>query len=304
VVQQTRRGPSTYDFNGLTYQWKGLSHVYSVGSIPTLAARYPSKALTFGETPETIENNPVFLFSNDTLYVLGEASLVPQKRFRHNRPYEPMAVFPVTYQTVRKYSHMHYDTVYNANGTVAWTDAFTGSDSMTVDGYGTLKVLGRQFECLRVKLSHYTFSDKEFMYFTREGVFIDIQVASTRRDTGSVQPKSIMLLVPSTVVSADQPLLTPSKFALEQNYPNPFNPTTAISYKLSALSDVKLTVTNSLGQDVVTLVDGMQLAGTHIVRWDAAGQPSGVYFYRLRVRQTNGGQAGDFTETKRMMLLR
>lgn len=75
----------------------------------------------------------------------------------------------------------------------------------------------------------------------------------------------------------------PKNFTLEQNYPNPFNPGTAISYRLSAVSDVQLTVHNALGQKVSTLVNGRQKAGSHSVTFNAAGLASGVYFYRLRL---------------------
>ena len=88
----------------------------------------------------------------------------------------------------------------------------------------------------------------------------------------------------------------PGEFILEQNYPNPFNPSTAISYQLSAVGLVKLSVLNTLGQVVKTLVDETQDGGRHTVRWDAVGQPSGVYYYRL--------QAGASVETKKMILLR
>jgi hypothetical protein len=88
----------------------------------------------------------------------------------------------------------------------------------------------------------------------------------------------------------------PVRFALYPNYPNPFNPSTTIKYSLPARSSVTLAVFNTLGQQVATLVQGEKEAGSHEVRFDAAGLPSGVYFYRL--------QAGDYTDTKRMLLMK
>jgi len=88
----------------------------------------------------------------------------------------------------------------------------------------------------------------------------------------------------------------PQRFVLEQNYPNPFNPMTEIAYSLPKACRVRLTIYNILGQRVATLVDERQLAGYRSLRWDASAYASGVYFYRL--------QAGDFVETRKMVLLR
>ena len=88
----------------------------------------------------------------------------------------------------------------------------------------------------------------------------------------------------------------PERFVLEQNYPNPFNPTTNIQYALPHTSHVTLTVFNTLGQQVATLVNGDIDAGYHDVTFNAAGLASGVYFYRL--------QAGSYVETKKLVLVR
>jgi hypothetical protein len=86
------------------------------------------------------------------------------------------------------------------------------------------------------------------------------------------------------------------EYSLDQNYPNPFNPTTAIGYRLSAVNDVELSVFNSLGQKMVTLVSERQGAGHHQVEWDASDFTSGVYYYRIR--------AGKYVNVKKMILLK
>lgn len=93
----------------------------------------------------------------------------------------------------------------------------------------------------------------------------------------------------------------PDDFAIDQNYPNPFNPSTEISYELPEPVHVRLVIYNVLGQEVRTLVDGLQPAGFHTTQWNGRnrnGQQvgSGIYIYRI--------QAGDFGETKRMTLLK
>lgn len=88
----------------------------------------------------------------------------------------------------------------------------------------------------------------------------------------------------------------PKEFALGQNYPNPFNPVTTIRYQLPQSSHVTLKIYNIFGQVVATLVDGAEHAGFKSVEWNAGNIPSGVYLYHL--------QAGNFVETKKMILLR
>jgi hypothetical protein len=88
----------------------------------------------------------------------------------------------------------------------------------------------------------------------------------------------------------------PNKYALGQNHPNPFNARTTIEYKLPKAGLVELAVFNIAGQRVAVLDRGTQPAGEHWAVWDASGLPSGIYFYRLL--------AGDFIDTKRMLLLK
>ncbi len=75
----------------------------------------------------------------------------------------------------------------------------------------------------------------------------------------------------------------PKGFQLQQNYPNPFNPSTEIKYALARNDRVRLRIFNELGQEVATLVDQPQTAGTHTVKWNASNVASGTYFYRLEV---------------------
>ncbi|UCE17139.1 MAG: T9SS type A sorting domain-containing protein [Gemmatimonadota bacterium] len=88
----------------------------------------------------------------------------------------------------------------------------------------------------------------------------------------------------------------PVEYSLAQNYPNPFNPTTNIEYSVAGNARTTLRVYNVLGQELVTLVDEVKEPGHYSVDWDASEMASGVYFYRL--------EAGDFSATKRMVLMK
>jgi hypothetical protein len=91
-------------------------------------------------------------------------------------------------------------------------------------------------------------------------------------------------------------LESPDKFELKDNYPNPFNPTTSITYQIPVDAHVTLKVYNTLGQEVATLVDGLEPAGFKVVAFDGGKLASGLYFCRL--------SAGDFVATKKMQLLK
>jgi hypothetical protein len=74
----------------------------------------------------------------------------------------------------------------------------------------------------------------------------------------------------------------PAEFALAQNYPNPFNPTTEISFTVSTTGYATLKVYNTLGQEVVTLFEGIAQSGiSHQVQFRGSEYSSGIYFSRL-----------------------
>jgi hypothetical protein len=99
--------------------------------------------------------------------------------------------------------------------------------------------------------------------------------------------------------STVKPVSLPEEYGLEQNYPNPFNPSTTIQFAVGSGQSavyVTLKIFNVLGQEVAVLVDGIQEPGYHQVTWDGSNMASGVYFYCLK--------AGDFTSSRRMLLLK
>ena len=104
------------------------------------------------------------------------------------------------------------------------------------------------------------------------------------------------LFFPDTKVEDESTI--PSQYYLSQNYPNPFNPETTISYSVTKPSHVTLKVYDSLGNEVSTLVNEYKLTGVFNSQFSILNSKlsSGVYFYRL--------QAGNYSETKKMMLIK
>lgn len=104
-----------------------------------------------------------------------------------------------------------------------------------------------------------------------------------------------------TAIGIHDNLPIPQQVVLFPNYPNPFNPETAISYQLSAISKIELTIYNSLGQKVRMLVKTQQAAGRYETTWDGRDDTrrevgSGVYYVRLRTDNS--------TLTRKMLLIR
>ncbi len=112
--------------------------------------------------------------------------------------------------------------------------------------------------------------------------------------------------VPTAVTTAAKEI--PSTYEFRSNYPNPFNPSTMIQYSLPEQSRVTLKIYSILGQEVRTLVDGMQGASYYRVQWNGRDNngtqvSSGVYFVRIFANPI-GGKGNPFTQVNKMMLMK
>jgi len=114
-------------------------------------------------------------------------------------------------------------------------------------------------------------------------------------DRWNFGPKFPLTIMPVTAVESEGNGL-PDNFSLSQNYPNPFNPSTSIRYAVTDRQFVSLNIYDVTGKKISTIVNEEKGAGNYQVVFNASQYPSGVYFYRL--------QAGNFVETKKMILLR
>lgn len=98
-------------------------------------------------------------------------------------------------------------------------------------------------------------------------------------------------------LNGDVNIGVPTKFELSQNYPNPFNPTTKINFSLPKDSKVSLRIFDITGREVARLLNNeFKQADYYTIDFNAFNLSSGVYFYQIN--------AGDFMETKKMMLLK
>ncbi len=104
--------------------------------------------------------------------------------------------------------------------------------------------------------------------------------------------KRVIVRNPTGIIKSS----TPIDFSLKQNFPNPFNPSTAISFDIPKASDVRLTVYDMLGNEVITLLNGKLNTGSYEVKFDGGGYSSGIYFYILKT--------DNYTETRKMSLIK
>ena len=122
-------------------------------------------------------------------------------------------------------------------------------------------------------------------------------VIGVTQDASHINQVGFWYQVGSLVTSVEHtPNVLPIEFRIDQNYPNPFNPTTTIRFSIPKPSSVTLKLFDMLGREVATLVDEDLQSGECKVIFDATGLTSGVYFYRI--------QAGEFTQLKKLMLLK
>ena len=87
-----------------------------------------------------------------------------------------------------------------------------------------------------------------------------------------------------------------NSYELAQNFPNPFNPTTNIKFSIPTSSKVVLTIYNSMGKEVESLVNEKLNQGSYQVDWNAVNFSSGIYYYKI---QTDG-----FIQTRKMLLIK
>jgi hypothetical protein len=294
-------GPNVYDFTSIPFTANPLTNVYSVSQVPYLVGHYPDSGITFGQSPSSIENNPILLFSGDTLKLIGQVFVSPDsQKYRHSIPHELFAIFPANYGDTLIYTQTPgagVETTYVGGIPVRVTTGWNSSGTATFDGYGTLRVGTYELQCLRIRTIEVPpFTHQGFNYITREGLIFIVDATRDQPDTGVIQITGMFYLVGGPLLSMSRQDYFPESFALFQNFPNPFNPTTTIRFSLPKSSFVTLKIFNLLGQEIEILVSEKFSAGEFEIKWNATAHPSGIYFYRL--------QAGDYGEVRKLILLK
>jgi hypothetical protein len=161
----------------------------------------------------------------------------------------------------------------SANGTVVGE---SGTIQRTTDGGDTWIM---HTSGITTRLNAVSFSDQY------NGTVVGSEGVILRTTNGGV-----------TFIEEKEINVLPTNYTLSQNYPNPFNPNTKIRYSIPHTSKVIIRIYDILGNEIEMLVKEEKQTGIYEITWYAEGLPSGVYFYRI--------QAGEYTEVKKMMLLK
>lgn len=159
-------------------------------------------------------------------------------------------------------------------------------------------------------LSDSTFTNQEPNSDVRFGDYIQIDAFSgkvipvwTDQRKGypnqEIYTANLIGLIPISMISSE----VPKEFKLHSNYPNPFNPSTRIQFDIPGSSFVRLRVFDALGKEVRELINKELAPGKYETEFNALNLTSGVYFYKIEVRQA-GSTTGDFVDTKKMILVK
>jgi hypothetical protein len=180
-------------------------------------------------------------------------------------------------------THIHFKVRLNSSTFV--TSQFAFPDSINNAVYATPLYTGRG--------PNPTSNEDDNIFGTAKPEYLLMELTPNASTGGYDGTYTIGINAPTGIKDSEE---SPDGFGLHQNYPNPFNPSTTIKYSIPYGSKVKLSVFDVFGQEVESLINSYQPAGTYDVVFSAAKLSSGFYFYKLA--------ADNFVKTKEMLLLK
>lgn len=243
-------------------------HVY-IAWLQAGAQPFDLKIRKFDATGSSLWTNIVSIHIPNSTEQSGEVSLSPDAG-------DGLFVFYTDYEDYR----------YHIYGTHFDPDGETVADPYWADNRGLVSAFG----VTENEISPILSPDGN------GGLLVAYQRFTVHSDELLWQQLYAQRLYDGFTASPEEPVPAPRRFALHQNYPNPFNPATEIRFELAHGAKTTLQVFDVLGRNVKTLIDAPLSAGEHRIHFDGSDLPSGMYFCRL--------QAADFTQSKKMLLLK
>jgi len=251
---------------------------------------------------ENYQGNPAEVWSylnlGSTLGNMGQAitsssfpgDLITSK----NNPAAIELQLPLMYNST--WSQSYTSTIYYNGTPITITNI---SKNVVVDGWGTMTMPGgASFDALRIRESSTENGNTfvEYSFLAKNGANVTVEASDPNPPNSGVINADWYDWNLSFTTDVEQISGLPSDFSLSQNYPNPFNPTTKIEYSIPEESFVQLKVYDILGNEVATVVNQEQNAGTYRADFNAKNLASGLYIAKL--------QAGNYTKSIKMTLLR
>ena len=220
-----------------------------------------------------------------------------------NTPASVTMKFPLTYNTQWANNYTSTTTMLMA-GFPFGTTVTTNTETSVVDAWGSMKMPGGAVvQALRLRRDSRSVSDGvkdrviSYSFITKSGMSVQVTAKDTlEANSGVIQiADGVSWNDISTNVGIDKEKPVPQN-SLFQNKPNPSIHDTRIQYSVGEKQFVTLTIYNSLGTEVATLVNEFKTAGSYEVNFDASQLAPGNYYYQLR--------AGKYTATKKMIIAR
>ncbi len=201
---------------------------------------------------------------------------------------------------------------YNNHPRLHW-DASTGPDGYTVKYkvWRKYRPTGEPWEdwgVIASNLTNTTYLDYGVVLRPRMGLFHyrvhAYVICGTQSGYSNTVAYSGSIWYKQMIPDYEQSL--PEEYSLKA-YPNPFNPATTIHYALPELSNVKITIYDIMGHEVITLINGFENTGFKEIVWEGINTsghpvPSGMYFYRLDAKGVESGES--FHQSKKMIMMR
>lgn len=282
---------STETFNLLSVNPASTPHI---GEFPGANISTYSQGVYQGDPAEIWS----YLTLNGTLSNMGQA--ITSSTFpglviiSENNPASIEMQLPMTYNTSWSQSYVN---TFSIPGLPPSTSNV--SINVVVDAYGTMTLPGgASYEALRIRESVTVngTTSVSYSFLAKNGANVTVSATDPNPPTsGTIDADWYDWNTPFTT-DIEQISGLPESFNLSQNYPNPFNPSTKIEYSIPEASFVELKVYDILGNEVATLVDEEQSAGSYRADFSGSDVASGLYIAKL--------QAGNFSKTIKMSLLK
>ena len=192
-----------------------------------------------------------------------------------------------------------YYQMTNNGEDILWAQVmfYDAVSSPVAVGYSSLEATNGGYQFFTVDMD-YSFGSSQPITGVQILFLIGISDSSSNEDValGSSFLLDDLTFDMVSSVNLGQEVVAPLIFALDQNYPNPFNPVTTIGFSIPQSANTTVTVYNSLGQTVRTLLNAPLPAGKHKVYFEAGTLPTGIYYYRL--------ESGTYNYVRKMMLVK